>query len=135
MQGGMDRILRMVWKTTIDDFKSIEPFLVYVDDSSEEDNATFQSLFGSDVTPEDLIKNFLRGSGVPCEAEWTAITEGGRLQDVPSSDVLEKPSFRPRMLAWAMTGLPTLPRAADTLQVSASLVLYRLCIFLKNEPF
>ena len=95
-----------------------------------------QSEKGNDhvIRPQTILGRD-SGSGVPCEAEWTAITEGGRLQDIPSSDMLEKPSFRPRMLTWAMTGLPHLPRAADTLQVSASLVSYWLCVFLKYEPF
>ena len=124
MRGGLDKILRMVWRTIIDDFDSIEPFLAYVDDSSEEDCTTFKNLFGPNVTPEDFVNNFLSGSGIPCEAEWTTITGGGRLQDIPSSEMLEKPSFRPRMLTWAMTGVPHLPRAADTLQVSVSLMPY-----------
>ena len=123
MRGGLDQILRMVWKTVIEDYKSLEPFLVLSTDTTEEDEASFRSLYGPEVTPEDLIANFLAGSGVPCEVEWAAITGGGKLQDVPSSQMLEKPSFRPRMMAWAMTGSPHLPAAADNLKVSKTSIL------------
>lgn len=121
----MGKILRMVWKTVIDDFKTIEPFLVFVTNSSEEDADLFRSMFGPDVSPEDLVTNFLAGTGVPSEVEWAAIIGSGKLQDVPPAAMLEKPSFRPRMLAWAMTGSPHLPTAGN-LQVSGAYT-YQLC--------
>ena len=117
----MGQILRIVWRTVIDDFKSIEPFIVFVMDGSDEDAATFRSMFGPNTTPEDLVTTFLQGTGIPCEVQWAALTGGGRLQDVPSPEMLETPSFRPRMLAWAMTGMLHLPGAAHNLQVSTLL--------------
>ena len=126
MWGGMDKILRMVWKTVVDDFKSIEPFLVFVINGSEGDLELFRNIFGPDSSPEVLVTNFLAGSGIPCEVEWASIIGSGKLQDVPSPAMLEKPSFRPSMLAWAMTGSPHLPTAGN-LQVSSAYTHHIVC--------
>ena len=125
MKGGTDRILSAIWTNIIDDFKSLEHLLTFVVNSNvpEDELATFHAQFGPDVSPESLVTQFLSGSGIPDEAMWADLTGEGQLQELPSRHDMDKPSFRARMLTWAMTGSPHLP--TGPMQVSNS--LYDLC--------
>ena len=81
--------------------------------------ATFRELFGTETTPEMLFRSFLTGSGVPLEGTWNTYISEGLLEHVPSRTEMERPSFRPQMLARAMSGSPHL--SDDVLKVTFSL--------------
>ena len=49
MDGGMERILRMIWTAVIEDFNSLQPFLTFVtsNEVSEDEMIAFHGLFSA----------------------------------------------------------------------------------------
>ena len=120
MSGGVQQILAMLWTALIQDVRTLQPYLNFVENASGDEMESFHNIFGQEVSPEKLILDFLSGSGVPDENKWAEIINEGQLQSIPSRDEMAKPSFRPKMLTWAMTGSSHLPAAGNSMQVGDS---------------
>ena len=104
----MRGICRLIWTTMIDSYESLASRLAFVNDGNTDDMAAFHGLFGTETTPDMLFVSFLRGVGVPSEGAWNTYINEGLLEHVPNRAEMDNPSFRPRMLAWAMTGSPNI---------------------------
>ena len=100
----------------IGNYEDLASRLVFVNDGNTNDMDSFHELFGTETTPDMLFISFLRGFGVPAEGTWDMYINEGLLEHVPNRAEMDSPSFRPRKLAWAMTGSPNISN--DTLKES-----------------
>ena len=75
-------------------------------------------MLGSTASIEDLIRDFLSGSGVPCPAHFEeAKAQFDRIVEL--SDV-SKPHFRARIFTWAVTGSPFVSPDEQKINVGVS---------------
>lgn len=72
---------------------------------------------GDGITLDSLIKDFLKGAGIPCP-DMFAEAEPSFSSLIDTTDI-GSPAFRPKIFAWAISGCPTVDPAQEEMTVSA----------------
>lgn len=107
----------MRWTTSIGGYDSVKPYLSVAQPSlSFSDTMTLAGRYN--LTILQRLEKFLQGSGLPCPELFKAAQEV--FSSIIDLSQVSAPSFRARMLVWAITGSPFIDPGADE-SISVSL--------------
>ncbi|KAJ7238330.1 hypothetical protein B0H12DRAFT_97670 [Mycena haematopus] len=102
--GGTERLLSEKWASLITDFASIEQNLELVCPAAV-DLAQIMTGLPFIVNPVDLFRDFLQRTGVPCPRRFDSVKS--TIHPIVPLSRIDTLAFRPQMLAWACTGVPS----------------------------
>ncbi|KAJ4498886.1 hypothetical protein C8R41DRAFT_755706 [Lentinula lateritia] len=119
--GGPEEFVRTAEASTIRDFKSLDIRIVCsLGNQSLDELAEALSVAGAHFagkTFEDIIKDFLISIGAPCP-QLLAVTKDRFSPEVKASlSGLQSPTFRMRLMCWAVTGAPRVLRDGEPMQI------------------
>ncbi|PPR06478.1 hypothetical protein CVT24_002564 [Panaeolus cyanescens] len=120
--GGTEALLNRVWSSRIQDFSSLLPFLRFPAPKTSVNDSILAALGLQEagLTFKKLVHRFLEGTGIPAAIHFTEILD--KFSNVIDLSGIEEESFRPKMLAWAISGHPSI----DVHEANSGLALY-LC--------
>ncbi|KAJ7723155.1 hypothetical protein B0H16DRAFT_1472995 [Mycena metata] len=103
--GGTEFYLAEAWTSFIPNAAALDPFLVVTAPSATKLAPHFGTT-ANDLEPEVLFTGFLQRSGNPCDPAAFLDAQVHIHPDVTTQlPNIDSPSFRPRMLCWAATGI------------------------------
>ncbi|KAH9950526.1 hypothetical protein B0H21DRAFT_686429, partial [Amylocystis lapponica] len=117
--GGSEVFFSMIWTSYISDFASLESYLHFDSHTSlMQDNLQLelrQDLGDSDFTLASLVVDFLKQTGIPLPDAFASVRE--TFNSIIDLSQIDSPSFRPRMFAWAVSGVPFLDTNFQSIEV------------------
>ncbi|CAA7258598.1 unnamed protein product [Cyclocybe aegerita] len=118
MEGGSEALLNFAWSSQIKSFKDLEQHLRISHPFPSVALELQHALSRHGQSFEQLLHNFLKGSGVPCPA----LFESAKIHFSPIVDLsrIDELSFRSRMFAWAVTGSPSVDVTSQGLSIYIS---------------
>jgi len=117
VEGGSEFLLSMLWTSNLSSSSDLEPHLNIKTFNFDVTHQLSLALSDSNLTFSSIIIQFLRESGVPCPHLFME-ANNYFIADLVDLGLIDCPFFRPKILAWAVTGSTSVNANLDGEEIS-----------------